>query len=188
MEPHLPTLLFLQHSNRPIFQEAINTHSDGIVLEQQMGSGHVVEALRRVSNGGMYLEPLIAAMLSGSQQDHIPGLTSRELEVMQHVVCGLNDREIGIALQIATDTVKYRLKQVYSKLGIHNRTRAAISLILMGLVPPPAPLIPDRTDQAHMSGKANRVARPLRERPCGGEQATPRLASTVVRLGGRNPS
>lgn len=143
MEPHLPTLLFLQHSNRPIFQEAINTHSDGIVLEQQMGSGHVVEALRRVSNGGMYLEPLIAAMLSGSQQDHIPGLTSRELEVMQHVVCGLNDREIGIALQIATDTVKYRLKQVYSKLGIHNRTRAAISLILMGLVPPPAPLIPD---------------------------------------------
>jgi DNA-binding NarL/FixJ family response regulator len=31
--PHLRTLLFLQHKNLPLFQEAVKTHSDGIVLD-----------------------------------------------------------------------------------------------------------------------------------------------------------
>jgi DNA-binding NarL/FixJ family response regulator len=142
VEPHMPTLLFLQHSNKPLFQEAVGTHSDGIVLENRMGSGHVVEALRTVSRGGMYLEPLIAETLAGSQASRHPGLTSRELEVMRYVVNGLNDREIGERIHLSTDTVKYHLKQIYARLGIHNRTRAAISLVLMGIVAPPTPLIP----------------------------------------------
>ena len=140
--PHLPTLLFLQHNNLPLFQEAIKTHSDGIVLESEMGSGHVISAIKKVVNGGMYLEPLIAQELAGSSPSRNPGLTPRELEVMEYVVCGLNDREIGQAVYLATDTVKYHLKQVFAKLGVHNRTRAAICLVLMGLVPPPKPLFP----------------------------------------------
>jgi len=62
---------------------------------------------------------------------------------MQEVANGLNDREIGERLHIATDTVKYHLKQVYLKLSVHSRTRAAISLVLLGLVAPPRPLLPD---------------------------------------------
>jgi DNA-binding NarL/FixJ family response regulator len=80
--------------------------------------------------------------LSGSHEERNPGLTERELEVIQEVVNGFNDREIGERLHMATATVKYHLKHVYSKLGVHNRTRAAISLVLMGLVAPPRPLIP----------------------------------------------
>lgn len=142
IDPHLPTLLFLQHQNIPIYQQAIKTYSDGIVLESLMGSGHVIEAIRVVLQGGMYLEPEIAHILSGCHESRDPGLTTRELEVMQEVVHGLNDREIGEAMHISTDTVKYHLKHTYSKLGVHNRTRAAISLVLMGLVAPPRPLIP----------------------------------------------
>ena len=142
-DPHLRTLLFLQHSNLPVFHQAIKTHSDGIVLESEMGSGHVIHALRTISRGGMYLEPIIAHQLAGSSPCQDPGLTERELEVMDQVVRGLNDREIGEAIHLATDTVKYHLKQIYAKLNIHNRTRAAIALVLMGLVEPPRPLIPE---------------------------------------------
>jgi len=141
-KPGIRTLLFLQHNNLPIFQEAVKTHSDGIVLESEMGSGHVTSAIKTVVNGGVYLEPLIAQELAGSSPGKNPGLTSRELEVMQYVVCGLNDREIGQAIHLATDTVKSHLKQVFAKLGVHTRTRAAICLVLMGLVPPPQPLFP----------------------------------------------
>ena len=140
--PNLRTLLFLQHDHRTLLEHAVNTHSDGIVLEGEMGSGHVIQAMRTVSNGGFYLEPRIAHELHGSRKGHNPDLTSRELEVMQHIAVGLNDREIADILHLATDTVKYHLKRVYTKLGVHNRTRAAISLVVMGLVEPPRPLLP----------------------------------------------
>jgi len=144
LQPALRSLLFLQYDHRTLLEAAVNTHSDGIVLESEMGSGHVITALHTVSKGGFYLEPKIAAELHGSSRGRNPGLSARELEVMQEVANGLNDREIGQRLHIATDTVKYHLKQVYQKLSVHSRTRAAISLMLMGLVSPPRPLLPQQ--------------------------------------------
>jgi DNA-binding NarL/FixJ family response regulator len=141
--PELRTILFLQYDHRALLEEAVKTHSDGIVLESEMGSGHVMAALRTVSKGGLYLEPKIARELHGSTQGRNPGLSPRELEVMQEVANGHNDREIGERLHIATDTVKYHLKQVYLKLNVHTRTRAAISLVLLGIIAPPRPLLPD---------------------------------------------
>jgi DNA-binding NarL/FixJ family response regulator len=141
-DPHMRTLLFLQHNNLPLYHQAVKTHSDGIVLETEIGSGHIVQAIKTVSKGGMYLEPCIAKALAGSALLKDPGMTARELEIMHYVVCGFNDREIGEKIYLATDTVKYHLKQIYAKLGIHNRTRAAITMVLMGLVEPPNPLIP----------------------------------------------
>lgn len=141
--PELRTILFLQYDHRALLEEAVKTHSDGIVLEAEMGSGHVMAALRTVSKGGLYLEPKIARELHGSTQGRNPGLSTRELEVMQEVANGHNDREIGERLHIATDTVKYHLKQVYHKLNVHTRTRAAISLVLLGIIAPPRPLLPD---------------------------------------------
>ena len=141
--PELRTILFLQYDHRALLEEAVKTHSDGIVLESEMGSGHVMAALRTVSKGGLYLEPKIARELHGSTQGRNPGLSPRELEVMQEVANGHNDREIGERLHIATDTVKYHLKQVYHKLNVHTRTRAAISLVLLGIIAPPRPLLPD---------------------------------------------
>lgn len=150
IRPELRSLLFLQHEHRTLLEEALKTHSDGIVLESEMGSGHVIAALRTVSQGGFYLEPKIAQQLHGSVRGRDPGLSNRELQVMQEVAQGHNDREIGEQLHLATDTVKYHLKQIYQKLGVHNRTRAAISLVLMGLIAPPRPLLP----QAIMSHSA----------------------------------
>lgn len=143
IQPSLRSLLFLQYDHRTLLEEAVKTHSDGIVLESEMGSGHVIAALQTVSKGGFYLEPKIARLLHGSRCGHDPGLSTRELKVMQEVANGHNDREIGEILRLATDTVKYHLKQVYKKLNVHSRTRAAISLVLMGLVAPPTPLLPE---------------------------------------------
>lgn len=140
--PELRSILFLQYNHRALFEEAVKTHSDGIVLESEMGSGHVIAALQTVTKGGVYIEPEIAKQLHGSLKARDPGLTSRELDVMQEVVQGHNDREIGERLHIANDTVKHHLKQIYQKLNVHNRTRAAISLVLLGLIEPPSPLLP----------------------------------------------
>lgn len=146
--PEIRTLLFLQHSHRTLLEEAVKTHSDGLVLEQEMSSGHVTKALYTVSQGGFYLEPSIAKQLHGSSRGRNPGLSPRELAVMQEVANGHSDREISEHLHLSIDTVKYHLKQVYLKLNAHSRTRAAISLVLMGLVEPPKPLLPAPPDRA----------------------------------------
>ena len=141
--PEVRSLLFLQHDNLPLIEKALATHSDGILLEKDMGSGHAMAAIRTVSNGGFYLDPLLASRIVGSRRRGDPQLSRRELEVMQQVVFGLNDRDVGLQLHLTVNTVKTHLKEVYQKLGVHNRTRAAIALLLMGLVNPPDPLLPN---------------------------------------------
>lgn len=53
-------------------------------------------------------------------------LTLRELEVLKHVVEGYKNKEIGEKLFITPHTVKAHLTQIYKKLGVENRTSAAI--------------------------------------------------------------
>lgn len=139
---HLKVLLFLEHRNPMLYASALAAHPDGIMLEPLLGRGYLLLALRMICEGGMYLEPEIAATLHGSSSDGDPGLSVRELEVMQQVVHGLSDRQIAEHLKIAIPTVKHHLQQVYQKLAVHNRTRAAIALLLLGIVEPPYPLLP----------------------------------------------
>lgn len=144
--PDLRTLLFLQHDNLPLLEQALATHSDGILLEKDMGSGQAMAALRTVTRGGFYVDRHLASRVVGSRHESGLQLSQRELEVMQQVVYGLNDRDVGAALHLTVNTVKTHLKEVYQKLGVHNRTRAAIALLLMGLVNPPDPLLPEHPD------------------------------------------
>jgi DNA-binding NarL/FixJ family response regulator len=140
IEPQLRTILFLQHKHRTLYEEAFKTHSDGIVLKCDMGSDHVIAAIRTVCNGGIYLESSIARQPHGSARGCNPGISSRELEVMQEVANGHSDKEIGKLLHLSIDTVKSHLKNVDQKLNAHNSTSAAISLVLTGLTKPPKPL------------------------------------------------
>lgn len=142
-DPALKTLLFLEHRSSVLYASALDAHPDGFMLEPLMGRGYLLLALRTICEGGMYLDPEIASVLHGSTRDTDPGLTLRELDVMQQVVHGLSDRQIADHLQIATPTVKHHLQQVYQKLSVRNRTRAAIALLLLGLVDPPTPLLPN---------------------------------------------
>ena len=141
-DSHVKVILFLEHRNPMLYASALAAHPDGIMLEPLLGRGYLLLALRMICEGGMYLEPEIASALHGSTTDGDPGLSARELEVMQQVVHGLSDRQIAEHLKIAIPTVKHHLQQVYQKLAVHNRTRAAIALLLLGIVEPPYPLLP----------------------------------------------
>lgn len=56
-------------------------------------------------------------------------LTRRELEILEHLSAGYLDKEIAFRLGISNWTVRNHLKRIYSKLGIHNRTEAAIQFL-----------------------------------------------------------
>lgn len=96
-----------------------------------MSMGRVLQEAR--SRGVMpdYVNLLLTAFASGAS---LPGafegglpepLTPRELEVLELIMAGLTNREIAEKLVISAETVKKHTGNIYSKLGVSNRTEAA---------------------------------------------------------------
>ena len=63
---------------------------------------------------------------SGNMKKKTLELTEREIEVLKLVILGYSNNEIGKKLFITNHTVKAHLTQIYKKLGVTNRTSAAI--------------------------------------------------------------
>jgi DNA-binding NarL/FixJ family response regulator len=55
----------------------------------------------------------------------LEGLTSREMQVLEMVARGLQNKSIAAAFQLSEHTVKIHLHNIIAKLGVHNRTEAA---------------------------------------------------------------
>ena len=60
-------------------------------------------------------------------------LTEREVQILQLVVRGRTNRQIGAQLGIGPETVRNRLGRIYWKLGVATRTHAAVRAIELGL-------------------------------------------------------
>jgi serine/threonine protein kinase/DNA-binding CsgD family transcriptional regulator len=61
-------------------------------------------------------------------------LTPREIEVLRLMVEGLSNKQIAHALSISPRTINFHLDNIYSKMGVHSRTEAAIYALRNGLV------------------------------------------------------
>lgn len=61
-------------------------------------------------------------------------LSQREMDVLQLLIKGRSNKEIGSALFVTEDTVKAHLKTLFAKLNVRDRTEAAISAIQHGIV------------------------------------------------------
>jgi DNA-binding NarL/FixJ family response regulator len=53
-------------------------------------------------------------------------LTQRESEVLRQLPLGLTNKEIGLALRISSETVKAHLQHILRKIGVTDRTQAAV--------------------------------------------------------------
>jgi len=58
-----------------------------------------------------------------------PNLTEREKEVLRLVCDGLTNAEIASCLHVSRETVKSELKRIFRKIGVGNRTQAAVLLV-----------------------------------------------------------
>jgi two-component system NarL family response regulator len=101
-------------------------------LLKDMSKEEIVGTIRAVHGGEQKLPPNVASLLQKRLQR--PELTERELEVLQLLTKGRSNREIGSALFISEDTVKSHLKTLFAKLGVQDRTEAAISAVRHGIV------------------------------------------------------
>jgi len=91
-------------------------------------------ALHQCSDQGALLEQLLLFMGSSDSPPDAPLLTDREFMVIQEVARGWTDKEIGKKLDLAPDTIKFHLKNIFRKLGVRNRTHAVTSARRQGLL------------------------------------------------------
>lgn len=101
-------------------------------LLKDMTQEEIAGTIRAVHAGENKLPPNVAGRLAERLQRE--ELTQREQEVLQFLTKGRSNKEIASDLNISEDTVKYHLKTLFTKLGVQDRTEAAISAIRHGIV------------------------------------------------------
>src|SRR5579872_5575995 len=98
------------------------------VLYKDVDPDALVRAIRAVHDGHLLLAPEAAYSLLSSkhQAPGLDALTAREREVLAELAKGRSNREIARALHVAEKTVKAHVSSVLAKLGVQDRTQAAL--------------------------------------------------------------
>jgi two-component system, NarL family, response regulator LiaR len=110
-------------------------------LPKTAGVDQVVTAVRAAARGESVLEPRIAARLVREVREvtfrrrPLDQLSPRELEVLGALARGRTNRQIARALAISEETVKAHVSSILAKLGLADRTQAAIFGLQQRLVP-----------------------------------------------------
>jgi DNA-binding NarL/FixJ family response regulator len=110
---------------------ALQAGARGYLLKGMFGD-ELLDAIRAVHAGKTRIPPVVAerlaARMGGSE------LTGREMAVLELIVAGKSNKEIGHELSISEATVKTHINNLLSKMGVTDRTQATTAAIQRGLV------------------------------------------------------
>ena len=106
------------------------------VLYKDVEPRDLANAIRSVHAGHVLLQPDVAAALMAPDPAAASPLTAREREVLAEIAQGRSNREIARALSLAEKTVKTHVSNVLMKLGVADRTQAALFAVRHGLADP----------------------------------------------------
>ena len=120
---------------------AMRLGARGVVLKQS-ASDLLLKSIRQVHDGEIWLDNRMTAEVidafkksaESGQRREKPLLSDREKEVIQLVVQGFRNREIGEKLFISEQTVKNHLHNIFDKLGVSDRLELALYAIHHKLV------------------------------------------------------
>lgn len=137
--PDLPVLMFSTFDNPTYVARAVALGAAGYLLKSASRS-QLIEAIRAVARGESLWprEELrrVSGALAGPRaagEIDVP-LTKRESEVLKQLAFGLTNKEIAQALGISYETVKEHVQHVLKKLGVADRTQAAVWAVRNDLV------------------------------------------------------
>ncbi|MER5401206.1 response regulator transcription factor [Streptomyces sp. NPDC002599] len=144
--PHIKVLVLTTFDLDEYVYEALRAGASGFLLKDA-SADQLAEAVRVVAAGDALLAPGVTRRLIAefSRLDSTPraplkqrvgDLTERETEVLAHIAQGLSNAEIAQRLVVAEQTVKTHVGRILVKLGLRDRTQAAVFAYESGLVRP----------------------------------------------------
>lgn len=135
--PHTKILMLTISDEEDDLYEAIKAGANGYLLKE-ISIDEIGNAVRSVHAGQSLISPSMASKLLNEfasmikreeeekEQVPAPKLTPREMEVLEHVAKGMNNREIAKALFISENTVKNHVRNILEKLHLHSRMEAVV--------------------------------------------------------------
>jgi DNA-binding NarL/FixJ family response regulator len=125
--PDVHVLVLTSFSDQSRILDALQAGAEGYLLKQSEPEV-ILAGIREVVNGGSPLDPKAARVLLTNRRTPEPGvhLTGREREVLRMVGDGHPNKTIARRLGISERTVKAHLTSVYQRLGVTDRTQAAL--------------------------------------------------------------
>jgi len=124
--PNINIIMFTVHEEYDKIFNALKAGATGYLLKSESLS-NIKKALMDVHVGGAPMSSQIARKVisyfnedTGKLKENV--LTQRETEITNYVVDGLNYRMIAANLNVSVNTVKFHIKNIYSKLQINSQT------------------------------------------------------------------
>lgn len=129
------TLVLTGQDRLCCFERATQVGADGYLLKS-CDFMELKKAIKCIMGGGRYYQNELAEQIvrKNRVEGKVGGLTKRELEVLGNLTMGMYNKEIAIRLEISERTVKNHVANIFKKIGVADRTQAAVFAIRNGLV------------------------------------------------------
>lgn len=136
--PSLPVLMLTTYDNPTYVSRAVSLGASGYILK---GSGRekLVNAILAAAEGEASwtreeMRRMAGAMAAPrASGDLDAALTARETEVLRHLAQGMTNKQIADKLSISYETVKEHVQHILRKIGVADRTQAAVWAVRAGL-------------------------------------------------------
>ncbi|MGA9753161.1 MAG: response regulator transcription factor [Acidobacteriota bacterium] len=134
--PHTAVILFTSYEQEDYVKAAVHWGAAAYLLKGAPG-GEVVGLVRRVAEGERVLAPSLLARAAEGEQPAArqpSGLSPKEREILQRLAGKLTLQEIADELGLSLNTVKTHVRHLFLKLGVSDRTQAALWAVRNGVV------------------------------------------------------
>ena len=150
--PDVPVIMLSTYENAPYVKRALADGAAGYLLKDATPEDLSQAINVAMSGSGNVLSPRVIQNLFEDQESSNASsngrrseysLTQREHDILALLAEGRSNREIAGALYLSEKTVKAHLAAIFRKLGVTNRTQAAMMAVQMGVGPVPGALVHD---------------------------------------------
>jgi DNA-binding NarL/FixJ family response regulator len=138
--PAVPLIVYTMYEDAPTLKQALAFGAAGIVPKTHSAK-LLRKAIELVMEGGLYLPPDLARQLADHESSppnpsqRVPSrvptkvpMSPQQRRILEFLVQGSSNKEIAKKLGIASSTVKNQLTAIFEKLGVSNRTQAAVAV------------------------------------------------------------
>ncbi len=134
VNPDMAVVILSAMEDQAMVSRAMELGARGFIPKSASGEV-MLNSLRLVLSGGVCLPPGYGETAHPENNEDMPNLTQRQMEVLRFMAQGNSNKEIARELGISENTVRVHISAIISALDATNRTEAAYSAMRLGLIP-----------------------------------------------------